>query len=260
MSEREPTPIVLEDLSLRYFLAKQRVASFKEYFIHFARGSLSYEELWALKDINLRVERGEALGVVGPNGAGKSTLAKVIAGVLKPTRGNRQVVGTISPLLELGTGFDGELTGYENIFLNALLLGRRKREIEEKVDEIVAFSGLRDFIYTPVRNYSSGMIARLGFAVATAWVPDILILDEVLAVGDARFLSRCHERVEGFRDAGATIVLISHATDMVLKYCNRCIWLEEGKLLDDGEPHEIVGRYGEAMALPRAELSAPPPP
>ena len=231
-------PIALDNVSLRYRLAKQRVGSIKEYFIHMVRGSLQYEDLWAIDELSLRVAKGETVGVVGPNGAGKSTLAKVVAGVLKPTRGKRQVEGVIAPLLELGTGFDPELTGYENIYLNALLLGRRRREIDEKVNEIIAFSGLRDFIYTPVRNYSSGMVARLGFAVATGWVPDILILDEVLAVGDARFLKRCEERLQTFRDAGTTTLLISHSTFMVSQYSTRCIWMDRGRLVADGEPGE----------------------
>ena len=173
--------IELQDVSVCYRLAKQRLGSIKEYFIHLVKGALVYEQLWALENVDLVVEKGEVVGVIGPNGAGKSTLSKGVSGVLKPTRGRCRVKGMIAPILELGTGFDFELTGHENIYLNALLLGRTKREIETKVDEIVAFSGLGGFIHSPVRNYSTGMIARLGFSVATAWVPDILILDEVLA-------------------------------------------------------------------------------
>lgn len=239
--------ISLEDVSLRYFLAKQRVGSIKEYFIHMVRRSLKYEELWALKDIALSVPPGESVGVVGPNGAGKTTLAKVVAGVLKPTRGRRRVQGVISPLLELGTGFDYELTGYENIFMNGLLLGRRRREITSKVDEIIAFSGVEKFIDTPIRNYSSGMVTRLGFSIATAWVPDVLILDEVLAVGDVRFLDRCHTRLKTFRDAGATILLISHDASMILKYTTRCIWLDRGCLRADGSTPEVIESYTTAM-------------
>ncbi len=239
--------ISLEGVSLRYYLAKQRVGSIKEYFIHMVRRSLQHEELWALKDIALSVAPGESVGVVGPNGAGKTTLAKVVAGVLKPTRGRRRVEGVISPLLELGTGFDYELTGYENIFMNALLLGRRRREITAKVDEIIAFSGIEKFIHTPIRNYSSGMVTRLGFSVATAWVPDVLILDEVLAVGDVRFLDRCHARLKTFRDAGCTILLISHSPEMVLDYTTRCIWLDGGCLKADGTSTEVIERYTTAM-------------
>ncbi len=242
------TPAIrLEGVSLRYRLATQQVGSIKEYFIHMLRGSLHYQELWALKDISLTVEPGETVGVVGPNGAGKSTLAKVIVGVLKPTRGRRRVSGVVAPLLELGTGFDYELTGWENIYLNALLLGRRKHEITAEIDAIVAFSGLDDFIHSPIRNYSSGMVARLGFAIATAWIPDVLILDEVLAVGDVRFLDRCHARLDSFRDAGTTLVLISHSTPTVLDYCARCVWLERGVMKADGDAEQVIEQYEAAM-------------
>ncbi len=254
----EKPAIHLDGVSLRYFLAKQQVGSIKEYFIHMLRGSLRYEELWALKDVDLSITAGERVGVVGPNGAGKTTLAKVVAGVLTPTRGRRRVRGVIAPLLELGTGFDYELTGYENIYLNALLLGRRKREITAQLDAIIAFSGLEEFIHTPIRNYSSGMVARLGFSIATAWIPDVLILDEVLAVGDARFLDRCQARLEDFRDAGTTLLLISHSSRTVLDYCNRCIWLEKGVMKADGEASEVLDRYGQAMhaAQPAPEPAA----
>ena len=248
--------IHLDDVSLRYRLAKQQVGSIKEYFIHLLRGSLRYEELWALRDVNLQIGAGEAVGVIGPNGAGKTTLAKVIAGVLKPTLGKRRVRGVIAPLLELGTGFDMELTGYENIYLNALLLGRRKREITAELDSIIAFSGLEEFIHTPIRNYSSGMVARLGFSIATAWIPDVLILDEVLAVGDVRFLDRCHARIDTFREAGTTLLVVSHVSQTVLDYCSRCIWLDRGVMMADGEAAEVLERYEETM---HAAQPAPEP-
>lgn len=252
-----PEPVVdLQGVSLCYRLAKQRNVSIKEYFIHLVKGALVYEQLWALNDIDLQLEAGEVLGIVGPNGAGKSTLAKVIAGVMKPTRGQCKVVGTVSPILELGTGFDYELTGYENIYLNALMLGRRRREIDQRVDAIVAFSGLGDFIQTPMRNYSSGMIARLGFSIATAWLPTVLILDEVLAVGDARFVARCQERLDDFREQGTTILLISHAIPMLHDYSTRCIWLEKGHLRGDGSPATVLDEYARAMAPP--EAATPP--
>ncbi len=247
--------IALEGVSLCYRLAKQRNVSLKEYLIHLVKGALVYEQLWALEGVSLEVHEGEVLGIVGPNGAGKSTLAKVVAGVLKPTRGRRQVRGIISPILELGTGFDFELTGYENIYLNALLLGRRRREIDRKVDDIMAFSGLGDFINAPMRNYSSGMVARLGFSIATAWVPTVLILDEVLSVGDVRFVARCQERIDAFREQGTTILLVSHAIAMLKRYSTRCIWLEGGHLRADGRPDEVLARYADAMSQP-----APDPP
>jgi ABC-2 type transport system ATP-binding protein len=235
--------IRLEEVSLCYRLAKQRIPSIKEYFIHFMRGALSYEKLWALKDIELTIRRGETLGVIGRNGAGKSTLLKVISRVLKPTRGTAYVQGRIAPILELGSGFDYELSGLENVYLNSLLLGHTRREVEAKMDEIVDFSGLGDFIRSPLRNYSSGMQARLGFAIATAWVPDVLILDEVLAVGDATFTSKCEERIQRFHDAGSTVLLVSHNHQAILNNCTRCIWLDDGRVKADGESKEVVSLY-----------------
>ncbi|MFL6194026.1 MAG: ABC transporter ATP-binding protein [Thermoanaerobaculia bacterium] len=235
--------IRLQEVSLCYRLAKQRVPSLKEYFIHFVRGSLSYEKLWALRDIELTVRRGETLGIIGRNGAGKSTLLKVISRVLKPTRGVARMQGRIAPILELGSGFDYELTGQENVFLNALLLGHTKREVEERMDEIIDFSGLGDFIRSPLRNYSSGMQARLGFAIATAWIPDLLILDEVLAVGDATFTGKCEERIQRFHDAGSTVLLVSHNVNAIIKNCTRCIWLDDGMVKADGGSREVVRMY-----------------
>lgn len=235
--------IRLDGVSLCYRLAKQRIPSFKEYAIHFLRGSLAYEQLWALKDLDLTLMRGETLGIIGRNGAGKSTLLKVISRVLKPSRGTAIINGRIAPILELGSGFDYELTGLENVYLNALLLGHTRREIIAKMDEIVEFSGLGDFIRSPLRNYSSGMQARLGFSIATAWVPDILILDEVLSVGDATFTDRCEERLRSFRKAGATVLLVSHNTVAVVKNCTRCIWLDDGRMKADGKAEEIVRLY-----------------
>src|SRR5436305_3299196 len=235
--------IELRGVSLCYRLAKQRIPSLKEYAIHFLRGSLSYEQLWALQDVDLSVRKGETLGIIGRNGAGKSTLLKVISRVLKPTRGVATVRGQLAPILELGSGFDHELTGLENVHLNALLLGHSKREIDQRLEEIVEFSGLGDFIRSPLRNYSSGMQARLGFSIATAWVPDVLILDEVLAVGDATFTDRCEQRLRSFREAGATVLLVSDNTAAVVKNRTRCIWLDDGRMKADGDAREIVRLY-----------------
>jgi len=235
--------IRLDKVSLCYRLAKQRIPSLKEYAIHFMRGALSYEKLWALRDIDLTVRRGESLGIIGRNGAGKSTLLKVISRVLKPTQGTAMVRGRLAPILELGSGFDYELTGLENLYLNGLLLGHTKREIEEKVEDIIDFSGLGDFIRSPLRNYSSGMQARLGFAVATAWMPDILILDEVLAVGDITFNDKCDKRLRRFHDAGATVLLVSHTPKAILTNCVRCIWLDDGRLRAEGDSQKVVDLY-----------------
>ena len=235
--------IELRGVSLCYRLAKQRIPSLKEYAIHFLRGSLSYEQLWALQDVDLSVRKGETLGIIGRNGAGKSTLLKVISRVLKPTRGVATVRGQLAPILELGSGFDHELTGLENVHLNALLLGHSKREIDQRLEEIVEFSGLGDFIRSPLRNYSSGMQARLGFSIATAWVPDILILDEVLSVGDATFTEKCEARLQRFHDAGATVLLVSHNPKAILNNCTRCIWLDDGRLRADGESRQVLELY-----------------
>jgi ABC-2 type transport system ATP-binding protein len=235
--------IQLEEVSLCYRLAKQRIPSLKEYAIHWMRGALSYEKLWALRDISLTIRQGERVGIVGRNGAGKSTMLKVISRVLKPSAGTAEIRGRLSPILELGTGFDHELTGYENIYLNALLLGRQRKEIDEKIEAIVDFSGLGDFIRTPIRNYSSGMIARLGFSVATAWLPDVLVLDEVLAVGDASFTDRCQQRLNEFHDAGTTVLMVSHNAQAVRESCSRCIWLDAGRLRADGPTEEVLRQY-----------------
>lgn len=239
----EEPVIELDDVSLCYRLAKQRIPSLKDYAIHWMKGALVYEQLWALQHVSLTLGRGESLGIVGRNGAGKSTLLKVISGVLKPTRGVVAVQGTVAPILELGTGFDHELTGLENIYLNALLLGHTRREVDERVEEIIDFSGLSEFIRSPIRNYSTGMLARLGFAVATAWVPDVLILDEVLSVGDARFLSRCKSRFEDFRAQGTTLLLVSHDLQALRKHCEQALWLEQGKVKAIGPSHRVVEKY-----------------
>jgi ABC-2 type transport system ATP-binding protein len=237
--------IELENVSLCYRLAKQRPPSFKDYALHWVRGALTHEQLWALTDVSLRVAPGERVAIIGRNGAGKSSLLKVIAGVLKPTAGRLAVGGRIAPILELGTGFDYELSGTENIYLNALLLGHSRREIDERFDEIVDFSGLGDFIRAPVRNYSSGMLARLGFAIVTAWMPSVLILDEFMAVGDVAFLKKCQARLQRFWDAGTTLLLVSHLSDAVLRNCTRAIWLEAGRVLDDGPADRVMARYTE---------------
>jgi homopolymeric O-antigen transport system ATP-binding protein len=239
----QPPRVRLDSVSLCYRLAKQRIPSLKEYAIHWMKGALAYEKLWALREVSLEVRRGEVLGIVGRNGAGKSTLLKVISRVLKPTLGRAQIAGRVSPILELGTGFDYELTGLENVYLNALLLGRSRREVGEKIDDIVEFSGLGDFVRAPVRNYSSGMLARLGFSIATAWVPDVLILDEVLAVGDASFTEKCEARMREFHDAGTTVLMVSHNAQAVAANCSRAIWLDAGRIRCDGDPREVLDRY-----------------
>ena len=242
-------PVVeLRDVSLCYRLAKQRIPSLKEYALHWVRGALVYEQLWALKNVSLSLSAGERLGVVGSNGAGKSTLLKVISGVLKPVEGRRAVRGRVAPILELGIGFDYELTGDENIYLNALFLGHSRKDVERRYQDIVEFSGLGDFVRSPVRSYSSGMLARLGFAIVTAWVPDLLILDEVLAVGDMHFVKKCEERLAEFRRSGTTLILVSHAAEAIRRNCSRCLWLEGGQVRADGPPDEVLALYAGSSA------------
>ena len=248
--------IRLKGVSLCYRLAKQRLPSLKEYAIHFIRGALSYEKLWALRDIDLTVQRGETIGVIGRNGAGKSTLLKVISRVLKPTQGTAVINGRLAPILELGSGFDYELTGLENVYLNSLLLGHTRREIEGRVDEIVNFSGLGDFIRAPLRNYSSGMQARLGFSIATAWVPDILILDEVLSVGDLNFNEKCEKRLRRFHDAGTTVIFVSHTPKDIVANCTRCLWLDDGCIRAQGDTQEVVNLYLREQGTEPAEHEA----
>jgi homopolymeric O-antigen transport system ATP-binding protein len=253
--------ILLDQVSLCYRLAKQRIPSIKEYAIHWMKGALAYEKLWALNEVSLSVARGERVGIIGRNGAGKSTLLKVISGVLKPSRGRVVTLGSVAPILELGTGFDMELTGVENVYLNALLLGRSRREIDQRLDGIVEFSGLGDFIRSPIRNYSSGMIGRLGFAIATAWEPDILILDEIFSVGDAAFVRQCERRLASFDRDRTAVLLVSHNPTNILDTCQRCVWLEAGRVREDGDPERVLGRY-EAEAAgeePTPDADAPGP-
>jgi len=233
----------LDRVSLCYRLAKQRLPSFKDYAIHWVKGTLVYEKFWALSEVSFSVARGEVVGIVGRNGAGKSSLLKVISRVLEPTTGSVSFDGRLAPILELGTGFDHELTGRENIYLNGMLLGRTRREIRERIDAIVAYSELGDFIESPIRAYSSGMLGRLGFSIASAWTPDLLILDEVFAAGDAAFTRKCEKTLSDFRDAGVTILLVSHSAPIVLETCTRALWLERGKLIADGRPTEVVAAY-----------------
>ncbi len=238
--------VTVDNLSLCYRLARQRLPSLKEYAIHWLKGTLVYQDFWALRDVGFTVGQGEVLGIVGRNGAGKSSLLKVIAGVLDATRGDVRVEGRVAPILQLGTGFDPELTGRENIFLNGMLLGHTRREIHASVDAIIDFSELGEFIHSPIRTYSSGMLGRLGFSIATAWIPEVLILDEIFAAGDAAFTRKCERRVAEFRAAGATILVVSHAPHQILENCSRCLWLDRGILLADGEPREILERYHES--------------
>ena len=245
-SEKENTDsmvIQLEGVSVRYRVPQERIPSFKEYAIRWVKGQINYQEFWALRNIDLEIQKGEVFGIIGPNGAGKSTLLKVVSRVLRPTEGNLRVRGRISPLLELGAGFDPELTGRENVYLNGAILGYSKQEISERFDQIVEFAGLREFIDAPVRTYSTGMYARLGFSVATLKRPEILIVDEILGVGDAEFQSKSFERIQHFQSEGTTILLVSHSLDRVKDMCSRAIWLDHGKIMSLGSADNVVELY-----------------
>ena len=241
----------VDHVSMKFNLSSQKVDNMKEYFIKMIKKELMYQEFWALKDVNFDIQRGDRVGIMGMNGAGKSTLLKVIAGVLKPTEGNVRCFLNNAPLLELGAGFDRQYTGAENIYLYGAVLGYSREFIQKKYDDIVKFSELGRFIDVPVKNYSSGMKARLGFSIATVVEPEILILDEVLSVGDKRFRKKCEARIQSMFDKGVTVLFVSHSTDQVLRMCNKGILLEQGKLVAQGDVEEIVDLYDEKMGLER---------
>ncbi len=235
--------IVVDNISMMFNLHQEKVDNLKEYFIKLITRKLRFNEFWALNDISFTVEKGDRVGILGFNGAGKSTLLKVIAGVLKPTKGTVKVNGIVAPMLELGAGFDMNYSGRENIFLYGATMGYSRKFIEEKYDEIVEFSELGDFIDVPVKNYSSGMRARLGFAIATAVEPQILILDEVLSVGDAKFKKKSEAKIRSMFDKGITVLFVSHSVNQVLNICNKAIILEKGKVIAQGDAKEICAQY-----------------
>lgn len=229
----------VDNVSMRFNLMENKVDNLKEYFIRMVRKELRYQEFWALRNVSFSINKGDRLGILGLNGAGKSTLLKIVAGVLKATEGNISIKGKIVPLLELGAGFDPQYTGVENIFLYGAVLGYSKDFIKEKFNEIVEFSELGDFIHVPVKNYSSGMKARLGFSIATVVEPEILILDEVLSVGDAKFKKKSEKRIQEMFDKGVTVLFVSHSLEQVKRLCNKAIILEHGKLIADGPVEEV---------------------
>ena len=235
--------IEVNGVSMRFNMAKEKSESLKEYFVALIQGKLRFEEFWALKDVSLTVKKGDFYGLVGLNGSGKSTLLKVIAGVYKPTEGNAVVRGTIAPLIELGAGFDMDLTGRENIYLNGTVLGFTPKYIDEKFDEIVEFSELREFLDVPLKNYSSGMISRIAFSIATITRPDVLIADEILSVGDFLFQEKCEKRMRELMDAGTTVILVSHSIDQIERLCNRVTWLEKGKVRMTGDVKDVCDHY-----------------
>jgi len=245
----DQTVIKVENIGMKFNLSKEKVDNLKEYVIKLLKHDVEifYQEFWALKNIYFEVQKGDKLGIVGLNGAGKSTLLKLISGVMKPTEGFIETKGRIVPLLELGAGFDQNYTGRENIFLNGALLGYPKSFIENKFDEIVDFSELSDFIDVPLKNYSSGMRMRLGFSIATVTEPEILILDEILSVGDAKFQKKSEERMKSFLNKDVTVLFVSHSIQQVRNLCNKAIWLEKGKLVMLGSVDEVCDAYLDSM-------------
>lgn len=235
--------IRVENVGMMFHMHSEKIDNLKEYMIRVLKRKLNYTEFWALRDITFSVQPGERLGVLGFNGAGKSTLLKVIAGVMKPTEGEVEIHGVIAPLLELGAGFDMNYSGRENIFLYGATMGYSRAYIKERYDEILEFSELKDFIDSPVKNYSSGMRARLGFSIATAVEPEILIVDEVLSVGDAKFRNKSEKKIKSMFDKGVTVLFVSHNTSQVRNLCNTAILLDKGRIIAQGEANEVCDIY-----------------
>jgi ABC-2 type transport system ATP-binding protein len=249
MSDRPQPPAVrLEGVSVRYRMLQERVTTFKEYALRWLRGRNSYAHFWALREVSLEIGAGEALGIIGANGAGKSTLLRVIAGILLPVEGQVQVSGKVAPILELGSVFDGELTGRENIYLNGAMLGFSRRMMDRRMDELIEFTGIGSFIDSPLRNYSDGMVARLAFAVATDVDAEVLLIDEILMVGDKDFQQKSSARMARFRESGTTLVVVSHDLSQIEKLCTRVVWLEHGRVREDGSPQAVISHYKQESA------------
>lgn len=230
-------------ISVSYRMSHDKIRSIKEYLVALVKRKLSYEEFRALNDVSFEIKKGEVVGIVGNNGAGKSTLLKVISGILRPTNGSVDLAGNVVPMLELGSGFDFDLTGRENVFLNGAILGYSEAYLKSKYDEIVEFSELGEFIDIPVRNYSSGMVMRLAFSIASMVSPDILIVDEILAVGDAAFQEKSYARMMELMSHGTTVLLVSHNLDQIRGLCDRVIWLDHGNVVQIGDTQPICDAY-----------------
>jgi len=241
----EPTVIRVENATVRFNIASEKIDNIKEYFVKLIKGSLHFKEFLALKNINFEVKQGESWGIVGSNGAGKSTLLKLICGIIAPNTGSVTINGSISPMLELGAGFDPDLTAGENIYLEGALLGHSRSFMQEHYNEIVEFSELADFLDMPIKNYSTGMMARMAFSVATVVKPKILIVDEVLAVGDAAFQRKCEARIHEMLQSATTMLLVSHDSSMVERLCNKALWLRKGEVVMTGNAKEVCAAYAE---------------
>ena len=242
MSEK-PIVVDVDHVTIRFNLANQKVDNLKEYFIKLIKKELMFQEFLAVKDVSFQVRKGEAWALIGTNGSGKSTLLKAISGIMKPYKGKITISGSVAPLIELGAGFDQECTARENIFLNGCVLGHSLKFMEEHFDEIVDFAEIHKFLDSPIKNYSSGMRARLGFAIATMVKPDILIVDEVLAVGDYKFQQKCFERMRELLNGGTTLLFVSHSIDQVRKLCDHAVWIDHGNPRMVGEVNEVCDAY-----------------
>lgn len=239
--------IDVKDVTIRFNMASEKIDNLKEYFVKLVKRELLFQEFFAVKDASFQIKRGEAWALVGSNGSGKSTLLKAICGILKPYKGEVIVNGIISPLLELGAGFDMNLTARENIFLNGTVLGHSKKYLQEHFDEIVEFAELQDFLDSPVKNFSSGMRARLGFAIATIVNPDILVVDEILAVGDYAFQQKCLKRMNEMMTGGTTLLFVSHSIEQVRNLCDHAVWIEKSEIKKIGEVNEVCDAYMDMM-------------
>lgn len=235
--------IDVNNVTMDFRIQNENIKSVKEYLISFVRGKISYSEFRALEDVSFHVEKGQVCGIIGRNGAGKSTLLKIIAGVLAPTKGNVKVNGNIAPMLELGAGFDQDLSARENIYLNGAILGYSKEFLDEKYQQIVDFSELHDFMDNPIRTYSSGMMIRLAFSIATIVEPEVLIVDEILSVGDASFAEKSGKRMKELMSGGTTVLMVSHVLEQIREMCDRVIWIDHGKIRMDGDPNEVCDAY-----------------
>lgn len=243
-------PIIeVEHVSMRFNLAEEKTDSLKEYLLKLAKGKLHFNEFFALKDISLSILPGEAVALIGANGSGKSTLLKILAGVMYPSSGTLKINGTIAPLIELGAGFDVDLTARENIYLNGAVLGFDREFMDQHFDDIVEFSELQDFLDVPVKNFSSGMVARLGFAIATIVKADILVVDEILAVGDFRFQEKCKQRMNELLAGGTTLLFVSHNAEQVKELCQKAAWLDHGTLKAFGPTEEVFAQYEASMEM-----------
>src|ERR1700704_1975592 len=246
--------IEFDDVVQLFRRITERPDTLREVFAKIRRHRINYQDFEAVKHVSFRISKGEVVGLIGRNGSGKSTILKITAGVYTPTSGTVRVHGTIAPLIELGAGFHHELTGRENILLNGLLLGLTKRQVHEREAKIIEFAELGEFIDTPIKQYSSGMYMRLAFSVATEVDPDILIVDEILSVGDGGFREKCLDRIRQFRDAGKTILMVSHDMATMSGFCSRLLLVHQGQLIEDGEPLSVVRRYQELLSNSQAAM------